>query len=89
MIRMGRVKGNKYDTRANYAPVTLIGMALSLSRVHRMVDMMPTNTKLIARGVRMLMDELDLSEDEAQELFDHYGNVRKAMAAYRERTTTR
>jgi len=32
MIRMGRVKGNKYDTRANYAPVTLIGMALSLSR---------------------------------------------------------
>lgn len=54
---------------------------IQLGRVkgNKMVDMQLSNIKLVARGVRMVMDETGLDEDTASKLLDQYGNVRKAI----------
>ena len=46
---------------------------------NKMVDMQLNNDKLVARGVKMLMDQLNLSETEAQQLLDTHKNVRNAL----------
>ena len=46
---------------------------------NKMVDMQLTNDKLIGRGTRMLMEELHLSQPEAEALLKKYGGVRKAL----------
>ncbi|MGB5943639.1 MAG: N-acetylmuramic acid 6-phosphate etherase [Leeuwenhoekiella sp.] len=54
---------------------------IQLGRVkgNKMVDMQLSNDKLVDRGVRMLVKELDISVARAQELLKEYGNVRKAI----------
>lgn len=44
-----------------------------------MVDMQLTNNKLITRGTRMLMGELNITAIEAGELLNKFGSVRKAL----------
>ena len=44
-----------------------------------MVDMQLSNNKLVDRGVRMIMSELNISEKEAQALLEKYKNVRNAI----------
>jgi len=46
---------------------------------NKMVDMQLTNNKLVDRGVRMIMDELNVPEAEAQQLLKQYGSVRKVI----------
>ena len=46
---------------------------------NKMVDMQLSNNKLVDRGVRMLMEELCIGRDEAQELLDKHGSVRKVI----------
>lgn len=46
---------------------------------NKMVDMQLSNNKLVDRGTRMIMNELDISKDEAQKLLDKYKNVRSAI----------
>jgi N-acetylmuramic acid 6-phosphate etherase len=46
---------------------------------NKMVDMQLSNNKLVDRGVRMIMNELDITQEEAQELLNKYGNVRSAI----------
>lgn len=48
---------------------------------NKMVDMQLSNEKLVARGERMLMDELGVSEAEAAALLQQHGSVRAALAA--------
>jgi N-acetylmuramic acid 6-phosphate etherase len=48
---------------------------------NKMVDMQLSNEKLVARGERMLMDELGVSEAEAAALLKQHGSVRAALAA--------
>ncbi len=57
---------------------------IQLGRVkgNKMVDMQLTNHKLVGRGVRMIMDELGVAEDEAANLLEKYKNVRKAIDNY-------
>ena len=54
---------------------------IKLGRVkgNKMVDMQLTNVKLIGRGVKMIMDELHVSEEIADELLKQFGSVRKAV----------
>ena len=52
---------------------------------NKMVDMQLSNHKLIDRGVRMIMDEIPVSELEAQGLLDKYKNVRKAIEQYQQK----
>jgi N-acetylmuramic acid 6-phosphate etherase len=54
---------------------------VKLGRVkgNKMVDMQLTNNKLIDRGVKMIMDETGISYNEAEQLLQQYGSVRKAV----------
>lgn len=52
---------------------------------NKMVDMQLSNHKLVDRGIRMIVDELDISETEAAALLDQHKNVRKAIEAYANR----
>ena len=58
---------------------------IKLGRVkgNKMVDMQLTNLKLVDRGARMLMDELQIAHKEAAALLEKHGNVRAAIEAYR------
>jgi N-acetylmuramic acid 6-phosphate etherase len=59
---------------------------IQLGRVqgNKMVDMQLSNHKLVARGVRIIMDETDATEAEATELLEKFGHVRQAIEAYQE-----
>ncbi|TGD59415.1 N-acetylmuramic acid 6-phosphate etherase [Flavobacterium humi] len=46
---------------------------------NKMVDMQLSNVKLIDRGVKMIMGEINVSYDQAKTLLEKYGNVRKAI----------
>jgi N-acetylmuramic acid 6-phosphate etherase len=54
---------------------------IKLGRVvgNRMVDMQLSNNKLVDRGTKMVMDELAISYEKANELLIKYGSVRKAV----------
>lgn len=57
---------------------------IHLGRVkgNKMVDMQLSNHKLVERGVRIVMDEIGVSEEEAAQLISEHGNVRKAIEHY-------
>ncbi|MGX7668536.1 N-acetylmuramic acid 6-phosphate etherase [Flavobacterium pedocola] len=57
---------------------------IQLGRVkgNKMVDMQLSNTKLIDRGVRMIMGEIPVSYEEAKALLEKHGSVRKAVDNY-------
>jgi len=46
---------------------------------NKMVDMQLSNNKLIKRGIKMLMDELKVNEEDARLLLEKYGSVRNAI----------
>jgi len=56
---------------------------VQLGRVvgNKMVDMQLTNNKLVDRGTQMVADELNISYDDAADLLNQYGSVRKAVEA--------
>lgn len=58
---------------------------IQLGRVvgNKMVDMQLSNHKLVGRGVRMVMAETGADEDTATELLEEFGNVRKAIDAFK------
>jgi N-acetylmuramic acid 6-phosphate etherase len=58
---------------------TSVMIKLGKVKGNKMVDMMPTNNKLVARGIKMIMDEAKVSEKKATEFLKKYGNVRKAV----------
>lgn len=49
---------------------------------NKMVDMQLSNHKLVGRAVKMVMDELNISEENAQMLLEKHGNVRNAIENY-------
>jgi N-acetylmuramic acid 6-phosphate etherase len=60
--------------------VTMIG--LGKIKGNKMVDMQLSNHKLIDRGVRMIMDTLNIDQATAQSLLDKHQNVRKAIESF-------
>jgi N-acetylmuramic acid 6-phosphate etherase len=58
---------------------------IKLGRVkgNKMVDMQLSNNKLIDRGTRMIMNELNIDQNTAANLLEKYGSVRKAVDNYR------
>jgi len=50
---------------------------------NKMVDMQLSNHKLVNRGARMIMNELFVSEEEANQLLKEAKSVRKAIANYK------
>jgi N-acetylmuramic acid 6-phosphate etherase len=54
---------------------------IQLGRVkdNKMIDMQLSNDKLVERGIRMIMTELNISEEKASELLDTYKSVRESI----------
>jgi N-acetylmuramic acid 6-phosphate etherase len=46
---------------------------------NKMIDMQLSNSKLVDRGVKMIMSEIDISYEKASELLSTFGSVRKAV----------
>ena len=58
---------------------TAVMIKLGRVKGNKMVDMQLSNNKLVDRGTRMIMQELNLDYDTAQSLLIKYGSVRNAV----------
>lgn len=58
---------------------TTVMIRLGRVKGNKMVDMQLSNAKLVNRGTRMVMEELDIPQDEAERLLKQFGSVRKAV----------
>ena len=58
---------------------------IKLGRVkgNKMVNMQLTNKKLIERGIRMIVEELNIQREAARILLEKYGSVKKALEFYK------
>ena len=61
---------------------TTLMIKLGKVKGNKMINMQLTNKKLLARGTLMLMEELTLDHDSAQELLLRFGSVKKALEGY-------
>jgi N-acetylmuramic acid 6-phosphate etherase len=61
---------------------TAVMIQLGRVKGNKMVDMQLSNHKLVDRGVRMVMEELNISFEKAETLLKQHGSVRKAVDAY-------
>lgn len=60
---------------------TTVMIKLGRVKGNKMVDMQLTNHKLVDRGTQMVMNELKIGYQEAEDLLIRYGSVRKAVEA--------
>ena len=60
---------------------TAVMIKLGKVKGNKMVDMQLSNNKLVDRGTKMIMNELSVNYDTANELLLKYGSVRKAIEA--------
>jgi N-acetylmuramic acid 6-phosphate etherase len=60
-------------------------LMIKLGRIkgNKMINMQLTNQKLIDRGTRMIVEELDIQREAARILLMQHGSVRKALEFYR------
>ncbi|NEN23637.1 N-acetylmuramic acid 6-phosphate etherase [Cryomorpha ignava] len=58
---------------------TAVMIKLGRVKGNKMVDMQLSNNKLVDRGTRMVMNELDINYELAKELLLKYGSVRNAV----------
>lgn len=58
---------------------------IKLGRVkgNKMVDMQLSNKKLVNRGAEMIVDELNIDLEKANELLKKYGSVRQVLSGYK------
>ena len=56
---------------------------------NKMVDMQLSNNKLVDRGVRMIMEESGADKGTAEKLLSEHGSVRKAVAAYNNKSNSK
>ena len=61
---------------------TVAMIQLGKVKGNKMVDMQLSNSKLVDRGVKMIMGEISISYEEASQLLAKYGSVRKAVDNY-------
>lgn len=50
---------------------------------NKMVDMQLSNNKLVERGIKMIVEELNIPREEASRLLENYGSVRNAVKHYK------
>jgi N-acetylmuramic acid 6-phosphate etherase len=60
---------------------TTVMVKLGKVRGNKMVDMQLSNEKLVDRGTKMIMNELDVDYETAKKLLLKHGAVRKAVDA--------
>ena len=62
---------------------TSVMIQLGKVKGNKMVDMQLSNNKLVDRGIKMIMDELNINNIEATKLLETHKNVRKAINYYK------
>lgn len=62
---------------------TAVMIRLGRVKGNKMVDMQLTNNKLVDRGTRMIMEELNIDQAQAEALLKTHGSVRKAVEAFK------
>ncbi|MCP4460663.1 MAG: N-acetylmuramic acid 6-phosphate etherase [Cytophagales bacterium] len=62
---------------------TSVMIGLGRVKGNRMIDMQLSNSKLIERGIKIIMEELGIDEILADELLVKHGSVRKALDNYK------
>jgi N-acetylmuramic acid 6-phosphate etherase len=65
---------------------TVAMIQLGKVKGNKMVDMQLSNTKLVERGTKMIMTELNISQEKAQDLLNTYKSVRSAIQHYNDGT---
>ena len=75
--------------KAGTAQKLVLNMLSTTTMIHlgkikgnKMVDMQLSNNKLVERGEKMLMSELNINQEKASELLAKFGNVREAILNY-------
>ena len=63
---------------------TTVMIKLGRVKGNKMVDMQLSNKKLVSRGVKMVMDELNIDTELASDLLKQHKSVRKSIEAYKE-----
>jgi len=61
---------------------TTIMIKLGKVKGNKMVDMQLSNNKLVDRGAKMIMKELGIDYEKAEQLLVQHGSVRKAVDNY-------
>jgi len=61
---------------------TSLMIGLGKVKGNKMVDMQLSNDKLVDRGIKMVMNELNISYSEAEKLIQKHGNVRDSIEGY-------
>jgi N-acetylmuramic acid 6-phosphate etherase len=61
---------------------TTLMIKLGHVKGNKMVDMQLSNVKLIDRGVKMILEQIDIPYDEAEEQLKKLGSVRKVLEKY-------
>lgn len=61
---------------------TAVMIKLGRVKGNKMVDMQLSNTKLVSRGTRMVMNALQVSEENARKLLEEFGSVRRAIEGH-------
>lgn len=61
---------------------TAVMIKLGKVKGNKMVDMQLSNNKLVDRGVKMIVNELKVSYQKAEQLLAEYGSVRKVVENY-------
>ena len=61
---------------------TSLMIGLGKVKGNKMVDMQLSNDKLVDRGIKMVMNELNIDYSKAEALIKQYGNVRLAVENY-------
>ena len=74
-----RMKAGTAQKLALNMLTTSVMVKLGRVKGNKMVDMQLSNLKLVDRGVRMLMQNLEIPREEAEKLLETHGSVRKAM----------
>lgn len=62
---------------------TAVMIRLGKVKGNKMIDMQLSNNKLVDRGVRMIMEEIEVDGTTARELLAKFGSVRKAIDWYK------
>lgn len=62
---------------------TSLMIKLGKVKGNRMINMQLTNSKLVRRGTRMIMEELSMNAEKARELLLKHGSVRLAIEAWK------
>ncbi|MCU0456874.1 MAG: N-acetylmuramic acid 6-phosphate etherase [Bacteroidales bacterium] len=63
---------------------TTVMIKLGRVKGNKMVNMQLTNRKLVERGTRMIVEELNIQREAARILLMQHGSVKKALESYRE-----